>query len=368
MPVAVEKLNWVDQPLDAVELPKAKLQLTLGLGSGLTSRDGRGFAVTDRGPNLFVSQAADDYGLTHLEKLRAIPDAKVMPMPDIGPEMAELAIEAGEVRLVGRKALRTVGGRRLSGRALPGCEMEQVFGPDGSRVAPDALGADTEAIAAMPDGGFFLAAEYGPSLLRTDADGLVSERWVPEGSETAFGHPDLNVRGLLPREAAQRRRNRGLEALCASADGIWLYLGFQSALSGEDERSVRLWKLDAQTGALAAEWRYPFDEPSSFRRDAARRPVGWNDVKICEFAWAGDDRLIVLERIAHSTKFYLVDLMELPKKQLLVSSDDYAEIGPDIEGMTLLSPTEILISSDNDFGVEGAETGFWRITLDSPLL
>jgi hypothetical protein len=29
--------------------------------------------------------------------------------------------------------------------------------------------------------------------------------------------------------------------------------------------------------------------------------------------------------------------------------------------MTLLSATELLLVSDNDFGVEGAETSFWRI-------
>jgi hypothetical protein len=92
--------------------------------------------------------------------------------------------------------------------------------------------------------------------------------------------------------------------------------------------------------------------------------VGAGDLKICEFAWLGEDRLIVLERIAHSTKLYDIDLRRLPEKTPLVSSDDYPEIGPDIEGMALLSPTEVLICSDNDFGVEGAATGFWRIVFE----
>jgi len=43
------------------------------------------------------------------------------------------------------------------------------------------------------------------------------------------------------------------------------------------------------------------------------------------------------------------------------------KIGSGIEGMTMLSPSEIPISSDNDLGVEGAETGFWLIILDAPL-
>jgi hypothetical protein len=362
--VRVEKLEWRDEPLDTIRFPKAGLKLTLGLGSGLCSRDGRVFAVTDRGPNLFVSQAVDDYGLAHLDRLRTIRDAKIMPMPDAGPEIAELKVTGREVRLVKHFPLRTRSGQRISGRALPGGEMEQVFDIDGQPVQPDALGADTEAIATMPDGGFFLAEEYGPSVLKADAGGVVSERWVAAGREDGLAHPDVIVRGVLPAVAAMRRVNRGFEALAASADGAFLYLSLQSAPAGEQEHYVPVWKLDARTGALVGEWRYPFDAPSSFRRDSARRRVGAGDLKICEFAWLGEDRLIVLERIAHSTKLYDIDLRRLPEKKPLVSSDDYPEIGPDIEGMALLSPTEVLICSDNDFGVEGAATGFWRIVFE----
>ena len=363
MPARVERLSWRDIPFEAIDLPKAKLQLTLGLGSGLSSRGGRLFAVTDRGPNLFVSQAVEDYGLIHLENLRGVRDAKIMPMPDKGAEIAELVVEGDSIRLIERMPLRVASGRRLSGATLPGCETEPVYDMHGVLLAPDALGADTEAIAAMPQGGFFVADEYGPSLLKVSEDGVVTERWVPAGREAELAHPELVVRGVLPSVASRRRANRGLEALCASGDGRWLCLGLQSGLEGGDNRSVPIWKLDVSTGELATEFLYPLDEPSSFRRDAARRKVGWKDLKVCEFAWEGDDRLIVLERIAHSAKLYRIDLGAAVRKELLIASDDHPEIGPDIEGITLLPTGQILICSDNDFGVEGAETGFWRITL-----
>jgi hypothetical protein len=35
--------------------------------------------------------------------------------------------------------------------------------------------------------------------------------------------------------------------------------------------------------------------------------------------------------------------------------------------MAWLSETELLLVSDNDFGVEGAKTSFWRLTLATPL-
>ncbi|RYG32756.1 MAG: hypothetical protein EON93_10690, partial [Burkholderiales bacterium] len=180
--------------------------------------------------------------------------------------------------------------------------------------------------------------EYGPSLLRADASGLVSERWVVAGAERAMQHAGIKVRGVLPELAAQRRMNRGIEALCASPDGSWLYLGLQSGPPGIDPGATPIWKLNAASGELAGQWAYPFDAPESFLRDAARRKVGPGDPKICEFAWVGKDRLLVLERIAHSTKLYLTHLSRLPEKRLLMSSDDHADIGPDMEGMTLLSP------------------------------
>jgi hypothetical protein len=34
----------------------------------------------------------------------------------------------------------------------------------------------------------------------------------------------------------------------------------------------------------------------------------------------------------------------------------------------MLSPFEILLAPDNDFGVEGAGTEFWRISLEAPFV
>lgn len=367
MAARVERLVWNDLALEPVELAGARLRLTLGLGSGLARRLGDApgvlFAVTDRGPNLFVSQAVEDYGQTHLAHLRGVVGAKIMPMPWAGPEIVELRVADGGVGVVRRNPLVTRSGARLKGVALPGGEMEPIFDIAGKPIPPDRLGADSEALAVLPDGSFLVAEEYGPSILVVGADGVVSERWVAAGREAELSHPELVARGVLPERCGRRRPNRGFEALCASPDGKWVYLGFQSALMGEAETGVPVWKLDARTGALAAEWVYPFDAPASFTRDAARREVDLGDLKICEFSWVGEDKLIVLERIAHSTKVYRVELGWLPEKELLFSSDEHPEVGPDMEGMVMLSPSEILLVSDNDFGVEGAGTEFWRVGL-----
>jgi len=362
MPARATRLAWQDLPLDRLLLPEGELLTTLGFGSGLTCAAGRVFAVTDRGPNLFISQAME-LGLSHLAPLLASDGAKVMPWPEQGPEIVALRVADGALRVEQRMQLRTRSGQRLSGAVPAGATMEALFGLTGASLAASPLGADTEAIAALPDGGFFVAEEYVPSLLKVDAQGMVTERWVPAGLEAGVQHPDIVVRSVLPERIGRRRLNRGIEALCASPDGRHLYVGLQSAPEDEDARFAPVWMLDVETGACVGEYRYPFDAPETFRRDAQRRRVGEADLKICEFAWLAGERLLVLERIAHTTKLYAFDPAS-GGKALVLSSDDVPEIGPDMEGMTLVSDREILLVSDNDFGVEGAATEAWLVTLD----
>jgi hypothetical protein len=54
-------------------------------------------------------------------------------------------------------------------------------------------------------------------------------------------------------------------------------------------------------------------------------------------------------------------------KTLLLDTDVHPAVGADLEGLVLLAPDELLLVSDNDFGVEGAETGFWRIRFPRPV-
>jgi hypothetical protein len=54
-------------------------------------------------------------------------------------------------------------------------------------------------------------------------------------------------------------------------------------------------------------------------------------------------------------------------KALILSTDDHPEISPDLEGMLMLSPTQLLLANDSDFGIEGAQTQFWRVEFDAPI-
>jgi len=352
-------------------LPGGVLRLTLGIGSGLGRRpgdpEGRFWGLGDRGPNLKIPQAIADYGLVNLEPLRDLEGAKVLPAPQIGPTLAELQIEGDRVELIRTLPIRMPDGAAVSGRALPGSEadMEPTFDVAGARLPPDPAGADTEAVAVLADGSFWLGDEYGPSLIKLDPDGVVRRRWTPAGVRLTGGED------VLPASGAERRMNRGFEGLAVSRDGRWLYAALQSALDRPtaDRRSTLIWKLDARTGALAGEFDYPFDAPESFQADAVAGSVSPDDLKICELTALADDRLLVLERISKSAKIYRVDLARGSPltKTLMFSTDEVRGVAADLEGMVLMSERELVLATDNDFGIEGAETRFYRLRFEGPL-
>ena len=404
----VERLEWTDEALGEIELPKGTMRFRSGFGSGLSRRPGDAagivWAVGDRGPNIKVEEAVTLYGLDRLEPLRTEEGAKIMPRLDLGPAIAELQVTGEKVELLRTLRVADTRGRPVSGLPVPGgphTRHEPAFDLDGEKLVPDPSGLDTEGIAALTDGGFWVSDEFGPSLVRLDPGGKVLKRLIPQG--TRLDGAAYPVVASLPAIAGRRQLNRGFEAIALSPDGKRLFLAFQSPLAHPDQRAheqarhVRLWRLDATTGTVVSQYLYPLDAPETFLRDSAKKPLDRSDLKVSELAWVGTDSLLVLERGSETTKIYLVtpsDEHSLPAehldadtrpsveeisargdpglpvlaKRLLFSSDDAPEVGAGLEGMAILSPTELLLVNDNDFGIEGAETGFWRVRFDQPLL
>ena len=400
--VTIKRLAWRDPPLASIKLPKGPLRLTLGIGSALARRPGDPadclWALGDRGPNLKVDLAIGEYGLEALKPLRDIKGLKLLPRPDVGPTLAQLRVGKDRVHLVRTLRLQSATGAPVSGRAPPAGgegEMEPTYDLTGNQLAPDPGGADTEGLAALADGTFFVSEEYGPSLLKLDGEGKVIERWVPVGSlmtAEAVGYP---VRAVLPAIAARRKINRGFEAVTLSHDQQHLHVGFQSALDfgGRMASFARIWTLNVGTGEVVAQHLYPFDQPNSFERDARESKVTVDDLKVCELVALPGNQLLVLERISASAKIYRVDLnaagteateidirpapeegptgsnssFPMLTKTLIFTTDDARKVAPDLEGMVMLSDHELILATDNDFGIEGAETCFYRLTFADAL-
>lgn len=388
----VQRLQWRDLEIASLAFPGGTMTLRHGFGSGLAHRPGdppeHFWALGDRGPNIKVRDAIRLYGLSHLAPLGALDGAKIMPRLDIGPALAQLRIVGDTIELCRIVPIKNRDGRTATGLPNPDSDQlmsEPVFDLTGAPIAADPDGLDSEGLVALADGGFWIGDEFGPSLVRIDAEGMVIDRLLP-GT------------GALPAIAARRQLNRGFEALAISGDEQSLYLAFQSPLAHPDEAAhlagqhVRLWRLATDSGEVTAQYAYPLDPPESFLRDNALGKVEHGDLKVSDLLWLSGDRLLVLERGSATTKIYLCDMNAPPldpahldlatrptleqlsagglqpdfpvlAKKLIFSSDDHPEMSPDLEGMILLSPGELLLVNDNDFGVEGAGSSFWRITL-----
>jgi hypothetical protein len=402
--VRVTRLLYSDEVLGRLTLPARDMVITRGIGSGLSRRFGdppnRVWAIGDRGPNFKVPLALQHYGLEHLEPFAENASVKVMPTPEFGPAISELFVEGDKVTCIRTIALKGQDNHPLSGLPFSSDLGELAIDLDGKPILPDPSGVDSESIAAMADGTFWVADEYGPSLLHVSADGRVLVRWVPIGFGHRFEGATYPIIEALPAIAAMRQFNRGFEAVTQSADEASLYVAFQSPLAHPDEeahrhgRHVRIWELSTATGKVSAQFLYPLDKPSSFHRDNAIDKVRWSDLKVSELVSIGQDHLLVLERGSATSKLYKVGLGEAfaideshlnletrptlealsaegqigqstPQlhKTLVFNSDDHPDIDADLEGVVMLGPREFLLVNDNDFGVEGVSTSFWRVEL-----
>jgi hypothetical protein len=405
-PFTIQRLEWQDEPLGSIPLPKAPLNLARSFGSGLARREsdppGEFWAVGDRGPNLKVETLIERYGANHLAPHKKLAGAKVMPRPDVGPRLARLRIAGGRIELLEHFPITDGSGQPVSGLPMPAsphAAHEPALTLDGDRLPADESGLDTEGVVALEDGSFIFSEEFGPSLVRADGKGRVLGRYLPQGVETPGAcYP---VHPTLPAIAAARQLNRGFEAIAVSADQQFLFVAFQSPLAHPDEaahkqaRHVRLWRLEVATMSVEAQFSYRLDPPETFRRDMAKGHIERGDLKISELVALPDDRLLVLERASETTKIYRIalrredalppehldirtrptleelsgkDAFPLPEveKKLLFTSDDAPEMAPDLEGMVVLFPRELLLVNDSDFGVEGAETSFWKVTFADP--
>ena len=401
----VRRLQWADIEVARIDLPGGVMRLTRSLASGLTRAPGDDsgvfWGVGDRGPNISPATGLERYGIAALRAMTTIDGAKVMVQPAVGPALACFRLEGNCVVLEALHDLTDSAGTPIGGLPIPAAahaETEPAFDLAGRPLAPKPSGADSEGIAALPDGSFWIAEEYGPSLLRVSRTGEVLERWVPRGMAQSFAGARYPVRAVLPEIAAARKLNRGFEGIAASDDGSVLFVALQSPLAHPDRAAhsggdvVRIWEIGTAEGVLLGEHVYPLDPPESFRRDCAAGPVRKDDVKVAELQLDGAGGLLVMERVAQTTKVYRTHLshhsrapaalsdhatrptleqltrgelaaagVPLLEKALLVSSDDHPELCADLEGMVLLGARQLLLVNDSDYGVEGTATQFFLV-------
>lgn len=341
---------------------------------------------TDRGPNA-SREDVDGDGV----------EERPFVIPDYSPVLVRFALDpaSGAIAVREQIVLKGKDGEPLSGlpnvTRMPGIPRADESPVDlmGQPLTPDPYGADLEAVAYAPDGTWWMADEYRPSLFHFDADGRLIERYVPAG--TNQGGLALGVEAL-PAALAQRQDNRGFEAL-ALDEGI-LYAFMQSPIdnpasegdiSAERSRLVRIVAFDTARAQTVGEYLY-VQEGGTVDKLGDALSLGQGEFLVLErddIAGSSARKFIFRISLAGATNLLEGDASRLegPDQGLeILSLDDLAAAGiqpvqkrlfVDLtaagyelvdkpEGMALVDDETIAVVNDDDFGLSGTfdvETG-----------
>ena len=299
-------------------------KIKLGGFSGLQfagEKDGAIFfqTVTDRGPN----GASKDIDHSFL-------------LPDFTPTIVILKADLVNKNLVvaAEIKLKKKDGSALTG--LPNNRTEEnptdVFG---LYYSIDPQGLDLEGLTFDGEGGWWMADEYGPSLVHFNEEGKVLRRLMPSLE--------------LPRMYGDRKINRGFEGVARVENKIFGFL--QSSLPKEEVSKVgefaRIVEVDLETMKTSAEYFYPFEKGSD---------------KIGDAVALNAKTFLVLEQNGKSheasQKFiYRITLGasdEVVKKTLIadLKNTPFNNVEK-VEGMALIDNHRLGLVYDNDFQING---------------
>ncbi|MDD2817425.1 MAG: esterase-like activity of phytase family protein [Candidatus Nanopelagicales bacterium] len=300
-----------------------------GFGSDLfrsPGSKGEYWVVTDRGPNNDTVMADGNAGLG-------------FPVPDFSPLIMKIKVAGGSATIAEKIAIQTIKGVGVTGLPnVPGYDQVPTT-PAGAPINYNVNGLDTEGVVRTKNGDFWLVDEYGPSLIQTDADGVVKNRFVPKGWKgTGAGYP---VTDSLPAVLLTRKGNRGFEALAMSPDEKYLFIGLQSPLLNPDKKTgdaslqTRILRMDLATKVIDAEWVYKFEAPEAVD-PTTTKPA---DLKLSAMVALTNNIMLVQERTDNS---FIVSQVALNPAQSILGSTFDTSNAPTLES---LKPTDSAVTS-----------------------
>jgi hypothetical protein len=354
-------------------------------------------ATPDRGPNGDPTDVDGD-GLNE----------RPFALPDYQPRFVRFNLdqESGEIDITDQIFLtRNAGGILLPLTGLPNLQAaeagtaytdEEPVDLFGNPLENDPFGADMESVIVAPDGTFWSSDEYRPAIYHFDQDGILIDRFIPEGTAEAAGRTEgFFGSETLPEVYAQRRSNRGFEGMAYDTDNDKLYAWIQSPIDNPDvsnaeaaelgERSdfnsrnsqvIRILEFDPTTEEPTGEYVYFLEGSPGVD-------------KIGDAVYQGDGKFYVIERDSGTTataeKFIFeidltgatnilgTELSEATDENALeqMTPDELAAMGveavdktkvvnlPSIgylagdkpEGLALLPDGSLAVINDNDFGL-----------------
>jgi len=379
----------MDRLQDAVLLANGTLvEFTAGAGSGLhrSARDPEGVfqAISGRGPTIPCVQAWDMSGAPVCE------EGTVFALPEYCPTIQTLRLdfETSEYEVLAELPLRVSESALANGLPNDPGQGESAFSAFGEPLPLDEAGLDPEALVRLADGTYWLAEEYGPSLVHAGPDGLILERLVPHGREGVYSRAAYPVAGVLPAEYASRKSGGGFTALALDAEEEFLCailgepLGVEESAGGE--RPVRILVLDLRTRMPKAEYVYLLDNETAGmagkpeENSRVTEAVAVNRDSLLVLEWMGQG-MVYLARLREATNLLnrgnSADRLALEKKgtsglgvrpaakTLVLKIGETPKGAVALEAMSFLPPATIVVAGDSGSGLLGQPTVFRRINI-----
>jgi hypothetical protein len=408
----------INESLGSVEFSKGTTignskSLNLAIGSGafrpLNAPNDVFYTITDRGPTI---DCADSEAVTGIANFCDGNPGTVFAISDYSPQIIKwklsgigtaLKLEQSEVI-----TLTGSGGSPINGLPNPfsSAYVETPYDKQGNELTRSVDGIDPEALVRLDNGNFWVADEYGPSLLLVSSTGEILERQVPADLVGQLAGANYPVSGdIIPAIFERRAIDRGIEALALSPDNKYLYFFMQGPLDNPtngtaESRVVRVAKVelnaDGTAKEMAGEYLYRLDAPSQFAIKSRSENKGdldgdnfvaQSDVTINEAIAIDTDHVIVVEQAKTVSKFYRLNLANatnilagpwdqeatspsleqtgLPTdvkfitKQLGFDSltmplpKGISPLAENIEGFALLDANFAVVLNDNNYGITG---------------
>jgi DNA-binding beta-propeller fold protein YncE len=170
-----------------------------------------------------------------------------------------------------------------------------------TEIPTDAFGGDMEGIVRDRDGNFWLCDEYRPSVYKIAPNGVLIQRYVPDGATDQGDFSFFLPKGLFgleifPEVYNRCRDNRGFEAIAYDPEDHVVYTFLHSPLFNPDPSTqnnsdvIRILGINAGNGTPVSEYVYLLE-----RNRLPGYAVSQVD-KISDAVYTGNGRFLVLER------------------------------------------------------------------------
>jgi hypothetical protein len=336
-------------------------------------------ANTDRGPN------GDSNGAN-----------RPFALPNFQPELVQFELNqaTGAIAITKRTGLFGFDGTTpLTG--LPnlqagdrGTAYTDEIGVDlqGNRLPNSPLGADLEGVVMDANGDYWMVDEYRPAIYHFNVNGKLLDRFIPQGTAAA-PTPDRPAGTFgteaLPAVYAQRRNNRGFEAVAREGNKIYAFM--QSAIDNPDtgndasskaSRNLRILEFDIVTKRVTGEYLYVLEGLPGTDKIGDAVSLGNGKFAVIERddnGTASSNKLIYNIDIRNATNInnpanftlpsgktieqltaaeLLAANIKVVKKELILNAAQAGYTGVEKpEGLALVDANTLALLNDNDFGI-----------------